>query len=110
MAASKPKPTVSRHEPGRLVLWAANDRGYVVQVYNTDGSVMESYTAGNHAKCSQTFVEPGSVNAVSEAALRMAAQITAKELAQQYGKVFKISIHEDEDLVSQIATLEEEYD
>ena len=66
------------------VIYAASAYGYCVQVI--EGSeVAYEYTAGNHQGESQTYVDPGSPNAVPLRQLRRWARQTAGEIAEDRG-------------------------
>jgi hypothetical protein len=66
------------------VLYAATPQGYAVHVIE-GGEVVETYAAGNSRHCSQTYCEPGGPHAIPAAQLRDAAEITAREIAAEYG-------------------------
>jgi len=68
----------------RSVIHAATDQGYCVQVID-GGEVVYEYTAGNHQKESQTFVDPRSPNAVTLRQLKRWAKQTAGEIAKERG-------------------------
>ena len=66
------------------VIYAWNSRGYVVQVLKGD-QVIEEYTAGNHLKESQSWVDPQSDNAAIPRIVKRWAEQTAKDYAKKYG-------------------------
>ena len=68
----------------RNINYAATRFGYVVQVLDA-GEVVYEYTAGNCWQESQTFIEPGSLNAVSRRQLKTWAKKIAGEIAKAQG-------------------------
>ena len=68
----------------KSVIYAATGYGYCVQVID-GGEVVYEYTAGNHQKESQTFVDPCSPNAVKPSQLKRWAKQTAGEVANERG-------------------------
>ena len=68
----------------KTISYAATDRGYCVQVLD-DGQTIYEYTAGNHQRESQTFVDPRSRNAVTLRQLKRWAKQTAGEIASEHG-------------------------
>ena len=65
------------------VIYAATDQGYCVQVID-GGQIVYEYTAGNHQRESQTFVDPRSPNAVTLRQLKRWAKQTAGEIATEH--------------------------
>ena len=80
------------------VLYAATERGYAVLVLNGD-NIVERYDAGNHVRDSQTYVDPGSNNALTEADLLAFAKRTANETAAKHGTT---TVEYDDDLEAQL--------
>ena len=68
----------------RNIIYAATRFGYIVQVLDA-GEIAYEYSAGNCSQESQTFIEPGSLNAVSRRQLNIWAKQTAGEIAQAQG-------------------------
>ena len=64
----------------KSVIYAATRCGYCVQVID-GGEIVYEYTAGNHQRESQTFVDPSSPNAVNLRQLKRWAKQTAGEIA-----------------------------
>jgi hypothetical protein len=67
----------------KTISYAATDQGYCVQVID-GGQILYEYTAGNHQKESQTFVDPSSPNAVTLRQLKRWAKQTAGEIATEH--------------------------
>ena len=68
----------------RNIIFAATRFGYIVQVLDA-GDIAYEYSAGNCSQESQTFIEPGSLNAVSRRQLNIWAKQTAGEIAKAQG-------------------------
>ena len=68
----------------RSVIYAATDCGYCVQVID-GGEIVHEYTAGNHQRESQTFVDRRSPQAVRLSQLKRWAKQTAREIAKERG-------------------------
>jgi len=82
------------------VIYAAIRCGYCVQVID-GGEIVYEYTAGNHKRESQTFVDPRSPNTVSLSQLRRWAKQTADQLAGERG-IPANQIEFDPDLETQL--------
>ena len=65
------------------VIYAATRCGYCVQVIDGNEIVYE-YTAGNHERESQSFVDPRSPNAVNLRQLKRWAKQTADQIANEW--------------------------
>lgn len=83
--------------------WAANQYGYVVQGHDEHGQVTDEldYWAGNNVHDSQSYVDPGTRNAVSPEELRRMAEKTAKEAADEHN-VSHDDVWEDTDMAAQL--------
>ena len=68
----------------QTILYAATSYGYCVQVID-GGEIVYEYTAGNHQRESQTFVDPRSPNAVRPSQLKRWAKQTADQIAEERG-------------------------
>ena len=84
----------------KTISYAANEWGYVVQVYD-GGQPVEVYHAGNHNRDSQLTVVPGSINADSATTVMRYAFTTAMEMAREW-KVAKKNVCYDSDLHDEI--------
>jgi len=69
---------------GVTVHYGSCPYGYQVLVCK-DGKIVKEYSAGNSRHESQSYVEPGSMNAESPATLAKFAKQTAEEFAKEYG-------------------------
>lgn len=86
----------------RTVLYAACDRGYIVYVYQAGNSQpIDTYTAGNNQRDSQSFVEPDSVDAVSPRDLCIMSRLTASRIAGHHGVPAR-GVIEDADLLEHL--------
>ena len=82
------------------VIYAAIGCGYCVQVID-GGEVVYEYTAGNHQRESQTFVDPSSPNAVKLRQLKRWAKQTADQIAEERG-IPANEVEYDPDLETQL--------
>jgi hypothetical protein len=85
----------------QCVIYAATRRGYSVQVID-GGEIVYEYSAGNCGKESQTFIAPGSPNAIGLRQLKRAAKQTAEEIAKERGIPIK-QVEYDPDLEAELA-------
>ena len=82
------------------VIYAATRCSYCVQVID-GGEIVYEYTAGNHERESQTFVDPRSPNAVNLRQLKRWARQTADQIAEERG-IPANQIEYDPDLETQL--------
>lgn len=75
--------------------FTVHDYGYDVNVYGEDDQPIEQYTAGNHARDSQGYVERGDPDRLDRKTLRRFARQTATEMAASYG-ADSFCVHEEE--------------
>ena len=88
------------------VSYAASGFGYCVQVID-NGAVAYEYTAGNHQGESQTYVDPGSPNAVKLRQLKRWAKQTADQVANEW-EIPADQIAFDPDLEAQLKEQDEQ--
>ena len=89
----------------RSIIYAATGCGYCVQVID-GGEVIYEYSAGNHQKESQIFMDPRSPKAVKQGQLKRWAKQTAGEVANEWGIPAK-RIEYDADLEAAISEQDE---
>lgn len=70
---------------GAWIGYRVNDDGYEVTVYDPESREVDHYSAGNHARDSQGYVERGHPERLSIATLRKFARQTAQETAEEWG-------------------------
>jgi hypothetical protein len=70
---------------GAWIGYRVHDSGYDVTVYDSESREVETYSAGNHARDSQVYVEKGNPERLPKQTLRRFAKQTAEEMAAEYG-------------------------
>lgn len=68
---------------GAWIGYRVHDSGYDVTVYDSESREVETYSAGNHARDSQVYVERGHPERLSIATLRKFARQTAQDMAAE---------------------------
>jgi hypothetical protein len=70
---------------GAWIGYRVHDHGYDVTVYDSESREVEYYSAGNHARDSQVYVEKGDPDRLPKQTLQKFARQTAQDMAAEHG-------------------------